>query len=102
VKKFFKNNIVSLVKIQIYRNLIFFRKYLGTRVIWAFIEIFNDNLTVVTLKGKKLHPDDIQGIRDFAMAYKDLATFAMTYKELTLYPKPSHTLFSQDPISDAY
>jgi hypothetical protein len=55
---------------------------LGTRVIWAFKEIFNDNLTVMALKGKKLHPDDIQEIRNFAMAYKDLATFAMTYKEL--------------------
>jgi hypothetical protein len=36
----------------------------------------------MTLKGKKLHPDDIQGIRDFTMAYKDLATFAIAYKEL--------------------
>jgi hypothetical protein len=58
------------------------RKYLGTRVIWAFREIFNENLTVMALKGKKLHPDDIQEIRDFVMAYKGLATFAMVYKEL--------------------
>jgi hypothetical protein len=34
---------------------------------------------MMTLKGKKLHPDDI---RDFTMAYKDLATFAIAYKEL--------------------
>jgi hypothetical protein len=67
-------------------------KYLGTRVIWAFREIFNSNLTVMALKGKKLHPDGIQWIRDFAflkkkirdfmIAYKGLATFAITYKEL--------------------
>jgi ABC-type phosphate/phosphonate transport system substrate-binding protein len=43
---------------------------LGTRVIWAFKEIFNGNLTMMALKGKKLHPDDIQRIRDFMMAYK--------------------------------
>jgi hypothetical protein len=36
-------------------------KYMGTRVIWVFREIFNDNLTVMTVKGKKLHPGDIQG-----------------------------------------
>jgi hypothetical protein len=56
------------------------RKYLGTRVIWAFREIFNGNLMVMTLKGKKLYPDDIQDL--FTMAYKGLTTFAMTYKEL--------------------
>jgi hypothetical protein len=55
---------------------------LGTRLIWTFREIFNSNLTVMALKGKKLHPDGIQEIRDFAMAYKGLATFAMVYKEL--------------------
>jgi hypothetical protein len=58
------------------------RKYLGTRVIWTFREIFNDNLTVMALKSKKMHPDGIQEIRDFAMAYKGLATIAMVYKEL--------------------
>jgi hypothetical protein len=36
----------------------------------------------MALKGKKLHPDGIQEIRDFVMAYKGLATFAMVYKEL--------------------
>jgi hypothetical protein len=30
------------------------------RIIQAFREIFNDNLTVMTLKDKKLHSDDIQ------------------------------------------
>jgi hypothetical protein len=60
------------------------RKYLGTRVIWVFREIFNDNLTVMALKGKKLHPDDNQGLRNFMMTYKGLATFTMAYKELTL------------------
>jgi hypothetical protein len=62
----------------------FLRKYLGARVIWAFRKIFNGNLTVMTLKGKKLHPDDIQEIRDFAMAYKGLTLFAMAYKEFAL------------------
>jgi hypothetical protein len=38
----------------------------------------------MALKGKKLHPDGIQGIRGFAMAYKGLATFTMAYKELAL------------------
>jgi hypothetical protein len=38
----------------------------------------------MALRVKKLHPDDIQGISDFATTYKCLATFAMTYKELTL------------------
>jgi hypothetical protein len=57
---------------------------LGARVIRAFRKIFNSNLTVMALKGKKLHPDDIQGIRDFAMAYKGPTTFAMAYKELSL------------------
>jgi hypothetical protein len=37
---------------------------------------------VIALKGKKLHPNDIQGIRDFTMAYNGLTTFIMTYKEL--------------------
>jgi hypothetical protein len=55
---------------------------LGTRLIWAFREIFNSNLTVMALKGKKLHPDGIQEIRDFAMTYKGLATFVVVYKEL--------------------
>jgi hypothetical protein len=49
----------------------------------TFREIFNGNLTVMTLKGKKLHPNDIQEIRGFVMTYKGLATFAMTYKEGT-------------------
>jgi hypothetical protein len=40
---------------------------------------------VMSLKSKKLHPDSIQGIRDFTMTYKDLATFVMPYKELALY-----------------
>jgi hypothetical protein len=57
---------------------------LGARVIRAFRKIFNSNLTVMALKGKKLHPDDIQGIRDFVMAYKGPTTFAMAYKELSL------------------
>jgi hypothetical protein len=35
----------------------------------------------MALKGKKLHPNGIQEIRGFAMAYKGLATFIMTYKE---------------------
>jgi hypothetical protein len=38
---------------------------------------------VIALKGKKLHPNDIQGIRDFVMAYNGLTTFVMAYKELT-------------------
>jgi hypothetical protein len=37
----------------------------------------------MTLKGKKLYPKDIHGIRGFAMTYKGLVTFTMTYKELT-------------------
>jgi hypothetical protein len=53
---------------------------LSTRVIWAFSEIFIGNLTVMTLKGKKLHHDDIQKIRDFTLVYKDVAIFIMTYK----------------------
>jgi hypothetical protein len=36
----------------------------------------------MALKGKKLHPDDIQGIRGFVMVYKGLTTFVMTYKKL--------------------
>jgi hypothetical protein len=44
VKNFFENDIVSLVKIQIYSNSIFWRKYLGTRIIWAFRKIFNGNI----------------------------------------------------------
>jgi hypothetical protein len=66
------------------------RKYLGTWVIWAFREIFNDNLRVMALKGEKLHPNDIQGIRDFAIAYNGLATFVIAYKELA-----QHSLFLQ-------
>jgi hypothetical protein len=61
---------------------------LGTRVIWVFREIFNGKITVMALKRKKLHSDGIQGIRDFAMSYKRLATFAMTYKELVLRELP--------------
>jgi hypothetical protein len=80
VKNYFENDIVSLVKIQTYSNLIFFRNYLSTRVIWAFREIFIGNLTVITLKGKKLHHDGIQRIRDFTLVYKGVATFIMTYK----------------------
>jgi hypothetical protein len=76
-----------LVKIQIYSNSIYLRKYLGTRVIWAFREIFNSNLTVMALKDKKLHPDSTQGIRDFTMAYKGVVTFAMGYKELAQITK---------------
>jgi hypothetical protein len=38
----------------------------------------------MSLKGKKLHPDGIQEIRCFTMAYKGLATFTMAYKESTL------------------
>jgi hypothetical protein len=44
----------------------------------------------MALKDKKLHPNDIQGIKDFAMAYNDLATFTVAYKELT-----QHSLFLQ-------
>jgi hypothetical protein len=73
-----------LVTIQIYSNSIFFRKYLGTRVIWTFREIFNDNLLVMTLKGKKLYFDDIQEIRTFMIVYKGLTIFTIAYKELTL------------------
>jgi hypothetical protein len=58
VKKIFENDIVSLVKIQIYSNSIF-RKYLGARVIWTFKETFNGNLTMMALNYKKLYPDDI-------------------------------------------
>jgi hypothetical protein len=36
----------------------------------------------MALKGRKLHPDGIHGIRGFAMAYNGPATLAMTYKEL--------------------
>jgi hypothetical protein len=39
---------------------------------------------VMVMKGKKLHPDNIQEIRGFAMIYKGLATFTMTYKEWAL------------------
>jgi hypothetical protein len=39
----------------------------------------------MSLKGKKLYPDGIQGIRDFVMTYKGLATFAIAYKELALF-----------------
>jgi hypothetical protein len=35
----------------------------------------------MALTSKKLHLDNIRGIRDF-MTYKSLATFAMAYKEL--------------------
>jgi hypothetical protein len=41
----------------------------------------------MTLKGKKLHPDYIQAIRDFVMTYKGLMTFTMSYKELAHYKK---------------
>jgi hypothetical protein len=57
---------------------------LSTRVIWAFREVFNGNLTMMALKDKKLHPNNIQGIRDFTMTYKSLVTFTMAYKELVL------------------
>jgi hypothetical protein len=40
---------------------------------------------VMSPKVKKLHPDGIQGIRDFVMAYMSPATFAMAYKELAPY-----------------
>jgi hypothetical protein len=36
----------------------------------------------IKLKGKKLHPDNIQDIRGFVMGYKGLATFTMAYKAL--------------------
>jgi hypothetical protein len=39
----------------------------------------------MALKGKKLHLNDIQGIRGFVMVYNGLATFAITYRELTLH-----------------
>jgi hypothetical protein len=55
-----------------YIQIRFFRKYLGTSVIWTFREIFNDNLLVMTLKGKKLYFNDIQGIRTFMIVYKGL------------------------------
>jgi hypothetical protein len=38
----------------------------------------------MALKGKKLHPNDIQGIKGFTIAYKGLATFTMSYKDLIL------------------
>jgi hypothetical protein len=60
------------------------KMYQDIRVIQEFREIFNCNLTMIALKGKKLHPDDIQEIRGFTMTYKGLATFTMTYKKLTL------------------
>jgi hypothetical protein len=41
----------------------------------------------MALNGKKLHPDDIQEIRDFVMTYKGLVTFKMSYKELAHYKK---------------
>jgi hypothetical protein len=44
---------------------------------------------VMALKSKKLHADDIQGIRGFMMAYKCLATFTMPYKKLHLYTESS-------------
>jgi hypothetical protein len=47
----------------------------------------------MALKDKKLHPNDLQVIRDFTMTYKGLATFAMTYKELA--QKNTTTLSSQ-------
>jgi hypothetical protein len=37
---------------------------------------------VMTLKSKKLHPDNIQWIRGFVMTYKGLTIFTVTYKEL--------------------
>jgi hypothetical protein len=36
----------------------------------------------MTLKGKKLYPNDIQEIRGFTMAYKGLVIFIVAYKEL--------------------
>jgi hypothetical protein len=39
----------------------------------------------MVLKGKKLHPDGVPGIKSFVIAYKDLTTLKMTYKELTLF-----------------
>jgi hypothetical protein len=51
--------------------------------LWAFREIFNANLTVMTLKGNKLHPDGIQEIRGFMMAHQGMMTFTMAYKELS-------------------
>jgi hypothetical protein len=38
----------------------------------------------MALKGKKLHSDIIQWIRDFTMAYKGPTTSAMGHKELAL------------------
>jgi hypothetical protein len=38
----------------------------------------------MALKGKKLHLNDIQGIKGFTIAYKGLATFTMSYKDLIL------------------
>jgi hypothetical protein len=37
---------------------------------------------VMTLKGKKLYPNDIQEIRGFTMTYKGLVIFTVAYKEL--------------------
>jgi hypothetical protein len=34
---------------------------LGTRVIWTFREIFNDNLTLMALKGKNCIPMTYKG-----------------------------------------
>jgi hypothetical protein len=48
----------------------------------------------MALKGNKLYPDGIQGIRGFAMAYKDLTTFAIAYKELSLLFLYAMFLFS--------
>jgi hypothetical protein len=48
---------------------------------------------VMSLKGKKLHLDGIQGIRDFVMAYKGLATFTIAYKELALFIYFVHYVF---------
>jgi hypothetical protein len=45
---------------------------------------------MIVLKGKKLNPDSIHGIRGFMMIYKGLATFTVAYKELTLKSWLSH------------
>jgi hypothetical protein len=47
----------------------------------------------MSLKGKKLYPDGIQGIRNFVMTYKGLATFAIAYKELALFIYFVHYVF---------
>jgi hypothetical protein len=39
---------------------------------------------MMAVKGNKLYPDDIHGIRYFTMAYKGLVTFVIAYKELAL------------------